>query len=58
MVRVKTNNPIRNEFVYFANKFGSKAELFEEIKKSIDNEEKRKLKKDKKLKKLKDDLNA
>ena len=58
MLKVKTNNPHRPNFVYFANKFTTKEALLKEINKSLDIETKKKDKKEKKIKNLENELNA
>ena len=54
----ETNNPDRPDFVYSADKFNNLHEVKVEITRSIDKEAQRKEKREKKLKKIKDDLEA
>ena len=56
MIRIKTDNQERYDFVYFKDKFNNLEELKLEIEKSILLENKMKEKKEKKIKKLKEDL--
>ena len=56
MIKIKTNDKDRPDFVYFADKFPDKASLLKEIEKSLAISSKKKEKKNKKIKKLEEEL--
>ena len=53
---ITTDHAVRNVFVYPADKFNSYQAMIDEIKKSVSVEEDKKIKKDKKIKIIKDDF--
>jgi hypothetical protein len=58
LIRIKTDNLGRPDFVYRKDKFDSKEKLLQEIEKSINLENNRKEKKEQKVQKLVSELNA